>query len=230
MRKVFLTVALVCLLAIPVLAQFRMGGTNNPDMLLMNKSVREELKLTEKQTKALDEIDKAAKENREKVRAAFKDGDKDKGMDLMKKGSEETIKKLDTFKETLTTAQRKRFQEIEVQVATKNSNPDVFSRPNIQKALSLTDKQKTTVKDTLADLGKDVKEVQDDAKGDFKKMFAAMKKITGLRKKAFDTITKSLTEEQAKTWKEMAGEKFEMKNERPKGKGKFKDSKKSDEF
>ena len=89
MRKKLLTLTLVAMLALPVLAQrrpggFGMGGRQGGDMLLMNKSVQEELKLDDAQKKTLGEITKATADLREKAMEAFKDGDKDKARPPLK--------------------------------------------------------------------------------------------------------------------------------------------------
>jgi hypothetical protein len=239
MRKMWLTLTLVAMIALPVLAQrggfggFGLGGMSG-DMLLMNKSVQKELKLDDKQTAALKEANKAAEEHMAKAREAFQDMDREKGMEHMQKANEVRTKALKKFKDdTLTSEQRKRFAEIEVYVGTKvNKDPNVFKETAITKALKLSDKQQETVKETLSDLDKDVKEVQADAKGDFSKMKGMFKKMQSLRGDAFEKITKSLTEDQQKTLKELAGKEFEFKMDNPFGKGgkKGKKGKKKDDF
>ena len=56
MRKCVLTLALVGLLALPVYAQFGFGGRGGTGMLLTNKSVQEELKLTDAQKSDVKKI------------------------------------------------------------------------------------------------------------------------------------------------------------------------------
>jgi len=233
MRKVLLTMALVGLLVIPVLAQFRgggFGGGQTGDALLFNKSVQEELKLTDAQKKSLGEVTKAGADLREKGKEAFQDGDKEKGQEFFKKAGEETTKALKKFKDGLTTIQTKRFDQIQIQVATKNNDANLFKREDIVKALKLSDKQKETVKETLSELAKDTKEVLDDAKDDFRtKGKAAFTKIGTLRKEAYEKITKTFEPDQTKAFKDMAGDKFELKMEKGKfgkgGKGGKKDKK-----
>jgi len=243
MRKLLMTLALVGLLSVPLLAQFRPGGfgrgPQGGDMLLMNKSVQTELKLDDKQKKALGEITKKQADLRGKIREAFEDGDREKAMEILKKAGEETNKAVKEFNKSLTSTQAKRFQEIQVQVATKNNSLEIFKNEDVAKALKLTDKQKEKIKESLTDLQKDVKELFEDAKGDREKFGAAMKKVGGLRKDAFEKITKDLTSDQQKIWKTLGGEKFELKMEggfgRDKGKRPGKDKRKrekpkSDEF
>lgn len=217
MRKVVMTAVLVTLLALPVLAQFRGGfgrGGATPD-LLTNKSVQEELKLDKKQKEALKDISDKRRESMTKAFEFFKDGDKDKGKEAMTKATEESAKAMAKVREGLTSSQAKRLTEIEVQQATKTSNPHIFKNAAVVKILKLTDKQKDAVKETVTDLEKDVKEVFDDAGKDREKRQAAGKKVQGLRKDAFTKITKSFSEDQTKAWKDAAGEAFDLKVENP---------------
>ncbi len=216
MRRFWLTLALIGLLALPVLAQrggfgFGFGGPQTGDMLLMAKAVQKELKFDDKQLKQIANIESAAKEYRDKGMESFKDGDKEEAMKMFGKAQEETAKGIAKFKESLTSEQKKRFHEIEIQVAAERTDAKIFGHSGIQKALKLTSKQQEAIKETLSDLDKDIKEVQEDAKGDKQKMFGTFKKIQGLNKDAYEKITKGLTEEQAKAWKELGGEKFDTK-------------------
>jgi coenzyme F420-reducing hydrogenase alpha subunit len=234
MRKTLLTMALAGLLVLPVLAQrpgFGGRGVPGGDSLLLNKSVQTELKLDDKQLKTAGEIAKKRQEGFAKVMEAFQDGDREKGMELGKKNREATAKALKDFQKTLTSTQAKRFQEIEVQLATKYNQPNIFKNESVQKALKLSDKQKDTVKETLSDFEKDQKELFDDAKGDRKKFREIGKKMESLRKDAYAKITKSFTSDQTKAWKDAGGEAFELKIERPnflKDKGPRKDKGKKD--
>jgi hypothetical protein len=141
-------------------------------------------------------------------------------------------KELKKFKESLTSVQHKRFQEIEVQVATRITDPNLFKHSGVVKALKLTSKQQETVKEALSDLEKDAKEVMEDAKGDFSKFKGAFKKVQTLRKDTFEKITKGLTEEQQKTLKDLSGEKFDYVPDKFGGKGGKggKNKKKKDDF
>jgi Spy/CpxP family protein refolding chaperone len=225
MRKLLMTAALVTLLALPVLAQFRggfgrgMGGGQN---ILMNKSVQDELKLDDKQKEALKEIRTKQQENGKKARELFKDGEGEKAKELMTKSRDETTKALDKFRDGLTSTQKKRLTECEIQVATKRNDLGIFKNAAVEKILKLTDKQKDKIKEIQSDLEKDIREVfEEGGKGNFKKN---IEKANNLRKDAFAKANKELTETQAKALKDAAGEKFEFKEENPfgGGKGKFK--------
>jgi len=235
MRKMWLTLALVGMLALPVLAQRfgggMFGGGMTGDMLLMNKSVQKELKFDDKQTKAMAEVNKASAEHMAKAREAFQDGDREKGMEHMTKANEERTKALKKFKETLTSEQAKRFQEIEIQVATKGADPNIFKHSGVAKALKLTSKQEETVKETLSDLEKDTKEVMSELKGGGKggKGKGIFQKLGTMRKEAYEKITKTLTDDQQKTLKELGGKAFEIEMPKFGGKG-GKGGKKKDDF
>jgi Spy/CpxP family protein refolding chaperone len=209
MRKVLLTAALAGLLVLPVFAQFRPGmmGRMGGDMLLLNKSVQDELKLTKDQKSQLEKIQKAQRAAFAKAREAFKDGDADTGKEIMEKAGKEATKSIKKVKDTLTTTQAKRFTQIQIQVA----GLEAYAREDVQKALKLTDKQKDDIKDIRDDLGKDIKDLMEDARGDREKFGAAMKKIAKLRADAQAKITKSLTDDQKKAWKDLTGEPFTLK-------------------
>jgi Spy/CpxP family protein refolding chaperone len=240
MRKTLMTLTLVALMALPVLAQrqrggFGFGGQTTGDGLLTNKSVQEELKLDDKQKESLKELGEKAREIMKEGGEAFKSKDKEKIKELMDKVAEVRTKGLKKVKESLTSLQSKRFGEIQIQVAKKTNDANLFKREEIQKLLKLTDKQKDSVKETLADLDKDVKEVRDDAKGDRAKAKASREKITTLQKDAFEKISKALTEDQAKSLKDASGESFEYKSDfggfgKDKGKGKGNKKDKKDDF
>ncbi len=225
MRKFVMTLVMAGLICLPIMAQFPFGGMigkgMDGNMLLTNKDVQKELKLTEDQIKTITD---ARNEMMQAMRAAFQEGDRE----AITKAQEEQTKTLKKLRDGFTSAQKKRLFELEIQMAVRSSQPSIFAREDVQKALNMTEKQKETVKSTLSGLEQDVKEVFEDAQGDREKLRGIMTKITGLSKDSFTKITKSFTDEQKKTWKEMQGEEFKgefMTN--PFGKG---GKKKRDDF
>jgi hypothetical protein len=227
MRKALLTLALVALLALPVLGQrpggFMRGGGMDATQLLGNKSVQDELKLSDDQKKDL----KAATDARGKaMRKAFEDMDRE----AFPKISEDFTKAVKKVKDKLTSEQAKRLQEIEIQVAARNNSVRIFQNPDVQKLLKLTDKQKSLVKSTLSDLEKDIKEFAEENKGNFRKIGEKMREMG---KEAFTSITKTFDDDQKKAFKDAQGKAFELKMEgfggRPGG-GKGKRDKKKDDF
>lgn len=205
MRKLLLTVMMATLVVMPVLAQFPFGGMMGRGMdgaqLLSLPDVQKDLKLDEDQKKAITE----ATEARTKAfRSAFQDMDRE----AMQKAMTDFTKAMTKVKEGLKPQQAKRLLQIEVQVAAKGNQPNIFTNETVQKALKLSDKQKSTVKSMLSELEKDVKELMEDAKGDREKFMGAFKKMQTMGKETFDKITKSFSDEQKQAWKELQGEEF----------------------
>jgi len=221
----------VALLAIPVAAQFGGFGGMQLDAtaLLANKGVQDELKLSDDQKKAIttanDELGKG-------IRAAFEEKDF-AGIAKLREEHTKAIKKvLDKLDDKQTT----RLMQIEVQLATgKAKNPKIFANEGVHKALKITSKQKETIKTTLSDMDKDFKEIDDDAKGDFKKMRENGRKKAEMRTEAYTKIEKTLDDDQKKDLGKLGGEKYEFKMEFPGfkdfgKKDKGKDDKKKDDF
>ncbi|NBO92509.1 MAG: hypothetical protein EBV06_09410 [Planctomycetia bacterium] len=240
MRKMTMTMILAALLVLPALAQFRPGGGlgfggggQSGDALLKNKSVQKELKFTEEQTKAVTEIGAKQMEAIKEAFPLFKD-DMEKAQEMMKKARETEAASLKKVAEDLTNDQKKRFEQIKIQVAATNKDVNVFKTESVIKTLSLTEKQQDSIKETIDVVAKDSKELFDDAKGDRKKMFEVGKKVTELRGEAFDKVVKMLSEDQKKSWTEAQGDKFDFKPDFGgfgKGnKGKGKDQPKKDDF
>jgi hypothetical protein len=206
MRKALLTLALASLLAVPALAQFRFGGMGfgggaDATALLGNQSVQDELKLSDAQKKDIKTATDARNE-------AFRKAREDMDFEGIRPAQEAFTKAMKKVQEKLTTTQSQRLMQIEVQVATKNNNPRIFQSEAVQKALKFTDKQKKLVKSTFADFEKDMKELFEENKGNFRKIG---EKMSEMNKEAMSTITKTFDADQQKGWKSLGGEKFEGK-------------------
>jgi len=108
--------------------------------LLGNKSVIDELKLSDEQQ---EKLKKVSTELREKNSEAMKDAFKDKAFDKIQTLNKEmnaTFAK--TVEGTLKPEQVKRLHQIEVWVSVQRSGPAVFSQERVEKEIKLTDKQK----------------------------------------------------------------------------------------
>jgi len=140
MRKLILTAVVVGLFVLPMLAQpgFFGGRGQGGDTLLLNKSVQDELKLTDAQKKDLGDISKAQQEQTRKMFEAFKEGEREKATEIGKKMREDQTKRLAKVKKSLTSSQAKRFQEIEIQIAVRGNSAEVFKNPTVQEGLKLT--------------------------------------------------------------------------------------------
>jgi len=225
MRKLVLTLVMAGLICLPVVAQFPFGGMmgkGGAASMLTSKDVQKELKLSDEQMKALT----SATESRDKMMKAARE---DMDFEAMRKGFEEYNTALEKIKDNLKPEQKKRFLQLEIQDAAKRTSPTIFSNAEVQKGLKMTSVQKEKVKTSLTELEKDVKEIQEDAKGDFSRFRETMEKVNGLNKDTYEKITKSFSEDQKKAWKEIQGEPFKGEfRANPFGKGKGKGKKKDD--
>jgi Spy/CpxP family protein refolding chaperone len=182
-------------------------------MLLMNKSVQDELKLTDEQK---DKIKTAMEKVREDQKDAFatlrdRQAKEEDRNEARKKVTEATTKALDGI---LTKDQDKRVKQIQLQ----QEGPRAFVNPDVQSALKLSDDQKDKIKTIVEDTGKETREAFQGIGMDREKFQAAMKKVQELNKEATEKITSLLKDDQKKTLKDLLGEKFEIKFEgRPGG-------------
>ena len=212
MRKTLLTLGLVALLAVPAAGQFGFGPMD-ASALLGNKGVQDELKLTDDQKKALKE---ASDELQKARRTAFEEKD----FSGLAKAQEDYNKSVKKVLDKLDEKQAKRLAQIEFQLVTRKDNklktPQIFANEHIQKALKLTSDQKKTVKDTLTELNKDFKELDDDAKDDVQKRIQNFRKKATMNNEAYEKIYKALDDDQKKDFDKAGGEKFELKLDIPK--------------
>jgi Spy/CpxP family protein refolding chaperone len=218
MRRIgtmILAAGLAALLASPAFAQGRRqpgqgfgGGFGQSGLaLLANKSVKEELKITEDQTKKIDDANK-------ELRTKFQDKIREAGMDREKMQAifkERTAEGEKLAAGILTSEQGKRFKQLELQIQGFRA----LTNEDVQKQLKFTDEQKKAVEDLGKEVAKETQELFQGAGRDREKMAEARTKIQALGKKAMDTAAKSLTDEQKKTWSTMIGAKFDYKPEAP---------------
>ncbi|MBY0228859.1 MAG: hypothetical protein K2W96_06255 [Gemmataceae bacterium] len=233
MRKTLLMLALAGMITLPVVAQFRpgagmFGGGQN---LLSMKEVRKELKFTDDQNKVVADLQEKNKEATSGLRELFAE-DREKAMAQMKKAGDDLSAGYKKLRGDLTSAQKKRLGELEIQNAAKNKDLGIFKNEDALKVLKLTDKQKEELKEVADTLEKDSKELLDDAKGDKKKGREVFGKIRTMNAEAFDKVMKGLDDDQKKAWEAAQGEKFEFPEfgfGKEKGKGKKDKRKKKEE-
>jgi Spy/CpxP family protein refolding chaperone len=213
--KTCLTLALIAVLASPALAQRRRPGGGQPGrggpgfggpgFLLANKSVQEELKITDDQKKKIEEVNK-------KVDDAIQEKTKDiedrrerfqKGFEIRREMADQTTKEL---MGVLKDEQKKRLEQIQNQMAGVRA----FANEEVQKKLNLTDEQKTALKEVGEEYRTQAEKAREEAGRDFQKMREATQK---LNKETMGKIAAKLTSEQKKAWKELTGEPFEIKFE-----------------
>lgn len=185
------------------------GGMGGGAMLLSNKGVQKELKLSEEQ---IGKADAFTKEQGEKMREKFQglqdldQGERREKMQAIMKESTETTNKF--LKDTLSADQAKRFQQISLQ----QRGYTAFTDTEIQSKLKFSDEQKDKVKQINEDAMKAMQDARQEAGNDFQAM---REKMTELRKETMSKVNGVLTDDQKKTWKEMTGEPFEVKFEAP---------------
>jgi Spy/CpxP family protein refolding chaperone len=185
------------------------GGGMGGGALLTNKSVQQELKLTDEQAKKVDEAVKGVREKHQDDFQALRDLSpeerREKGGALMQKVSEETHKALAGV---LRPEQEKRFKQIELQAR----GTQAFSEPEVQKHLKLTDDQQEKLKTIAEDAGKEMRSLfQGGGRGGNPE--EARKKMAELRKETMDKAMSVLNADQKAQWKEMTGEPFEVRFE-----------------
>jgi hypothetical protein len=185
--------------------RFGFGGGGNL-ILLQNKGVQGELKLTDDQK---DKLKATADEFGPKMFEIFQ-----KGKDLSKEDREAKIKEIQDaankeVKTILKAEQMKRLTQISRQqdvLRTLTTDEDVT------KALKFSDEQKEKLKGISDDVRKDMQELFQGFKKDGGTDFTEMQsKMTALRKEGKEKALKVLTDEQKTTWKELTGDPFEVK-------------------
>ena len=219
-RWIMVALFLVSAVLVVEAQQPRQGGgfgqVNTTNAVLSNKDLQEELKVTDAQKEMFKGAVEKQTEANKKRGEAFKGagGDKDKLKELvadMQKDTEklnQEIKKV--VEETLTSDQKKRLAQIDLQVKGMRA----FSDEKIAKDLSITDGQASKIKGVMEEYTKDSKELGfggGGGKGGFdkEKMAENQKKREKLTKAAMADIDEALTAEQKAKWKEMVGAPFD---------------------
>jgi Spy/CpxP family protein refolding chaperone len=205
-------VALVVGLAVAQRGGFGGGGGG---FLLANKSVQDELKLSQEQLDKIKEHNEKQMEKFQALKELPKEERKEKRQALAKEMTAENEK---FAKEILKPEQHKRFKQIEYQAAGLRA----FEMPDVASALKLTDEQKEDIKKLQEDTDRDIREMlKEGGKENFKENF---KKAAGMRKDAMTKAVGLLKPEQKEEWKKLTGEPFEVRFEGFRGgRGKKKD-------
>jgi Spy/CpxP family protein refolding chaperone len=178
-------------------------------ILVSNKGVQEELKVSEVQARKLEDFARDAREKGMKKMQEIRDLPAEQRraqtQELLKASNEDLRKGL---ADILKPEQIKRFD----QIATRASGPDAFAIVRVQEALKLTDDQKAKLTAIQADLRKAMFAAQGAFAADRQ---AGFKKIAELRKGAVEKSVALLTDDQKATWKDLTGEPYEVKFEAP---------------
>jgi hypothetical protein len=199
MRTLLCATSLLALLAVgpAATAQPPGGGMfRNQAMLLMQESVRKELKLSDEQAKKVEEVGASM---REKMMDIFQNSEGDDRRTKMQELMKETEK---TIGEILKADQTKRLKQIGYQLA----GAQAFGDPELAKTLKITDEQK-----------KDIQTINMETMAAMRELFQGgggppdeetMKKMQELRKGAVEKVVKLFNDDQKKSWKDLQGEPF----------------------
>jgi hypothetical protein len=182
-----------------------MMGRGNPMMLLRNKSVQEELKMTQPQ---IAKLDSKQQEMMQSMRDLFQSGqgDPDARRAMMAKIQEMQQK---AVADILDTTQQKRFKQIQLQ----QEGPAAITRKEIADELQLTEEQRKKAQGIQQDeqeqtrslmQGVDFRNQSPEERQEF------MKKIQALQKASGEKYAALLTDPHKVQWKKMLGEPFKL--------------------
>jgi Spy/CpxP family protein refolding chaperone len=162
-------------------------------MLLRQKSVQEDLKVTDAEARKIDEF---ATQQWKKVRAMrdLSEAERNQRFEAMARENEKFIH------DTLTPEQRKRLNQITMQLTGLLWAP----RPHVASELRLTDEQKRKIKELHKEAHKEAMEAIRSASGGE----VPREKWREMRMANRRRLMSVLTDEQKAKWKEMAGEPF----------------------
>lgn len=194
-----LVLAVVAMAASPVLAQRPPGGfggfggfDTDQLTLLTQKSVQDELKLSEDQVKKITEL-------AEKQRISLRDSRKLSREEMQKKREELAKANDKAVAEILKANQLKRVKQITLQ----QRGAESFGDAEVIEALKVTKEQKDKIKTIEEDIQKDMRGLFQG--GNWQE---GLKKMEGLRKETTEKLLKVLTDDQKAKWKELIGEPF----------------------
>jgi len=222
--RLVVALGIVVLVTTPALAQ-RGGrggggqGTQGFGQLAQNKSVQDEVKITEDQTKkvteALTKLREDLKDDYAKLggRGGRRGGGGGGGGNVSPEERTAAIKKTGEAEEKaikgiLDDKQMTRLQQIHRQ----QERLALFQDEEAQKALKLNDEQKDKIKTITADLQKEMNELRGGGGGGGggrgRGNPEMLQKMQGLSKEAMQNAVKVLTDDQKKTYKDLTGEPF----------------------
>jgi Spy/CpxP family protein refolding chaperone len=171
------------------------GFGGGPLFLLSQKSVQDELKLTEDQIKQVTDASKKQTEARQGLRDLDQDA-RQKKMQELNQDSEKAIATI------LKPDQAKRLNQISLQ----QQGYRALATPKVAKELGLTDDQLQKLRDISADVRTQMRDLFQGGGGGNRE--EAQKKIADLNKATTEKAMGVLTADQKTKWKEMTGEPF----------------------
>ncbi|HZO91897.1 MAG TPA: hypothetical protein VFB38_26505 [Chthonomonadaceae bacterium] len=182
-----------------------MMGRGGAFMLLRNKSVQDELKLTPQQ---IEKLDAKQQELRQAMRDQFQNpsNDPEERRSRMTRIQEMQQK---AIADILDSKQLTRFKQIELQ----QEGPAALTRKDVADQLNLTDEQRNQVRNIQEDAQARMQEMMQGV--DFRNMSPEdrqqlMQKFQAARKEFNDKYLAVLTEAQKEQWNKMLGEPFHL--------------------
>jgi hypothetical protein len=186
------------------------GGLGGGPILLMVPNVQEELKLTHEQTQTLPQtILQIVIKAREQAKG-LRDlpiADRVNQQRILTRSMNEDAKKA----LALTPDQARRFDQIGLQ----QRGIEAFSEPEIQARVMLTDEQKGKIRGIGENAHDRLQAIAQGAGDDRAEM---ARKIRQLQKELMTEALAELSDDQKAAWKELTGEPFEVRFERPRPK------------
>ena len=198
------------LLAGPAQAQGFRGGMfgGGGYMLLSNKGVQQELKLTDAQAEKVTRVvEEASAKAREKWQDLPDDERREKGRAIFQAANDEVKA---TVKDVLKPEQVARLDQISLQ----QQGITAFADPKAQGKLGLSDDQRSKLREIADDADRKMRDLREGFANDRE---GTMEKMRAARKESMDKALGVLTDGQKKSWKEMTGEPFEVRFERRPG-------------
>jgi hypothetical protein len=194
--RLAVVMGLVGVLAAVGQAQFTGYGVGG-QLLLLNKSVQQELKLSNDQITQLKEaVAKVLEDNKGEL-AKIRGAGPEERARVMRTIAEQTNK---IVTKVLNEDQVKRLREIDLQ----ERGPMALYDPEMRRSLKITDEQLGKLKE-LADTSiKQAQKFHDERD---------VKKIREVVRNAQEKLADILTDEQKKAWREMLGKPFELKHD-----------------
>ena len=172
------------------------GGTSSVT-LTQQKSVQDELKLSEEQIEKLKQV---ATKMRESFGGGGGGGDREEARKKVEEARQAAEKDMNGI---LSADQTKRLKEITLQ----QTGPMALARPDVAKEVGLTDDQQAKVKE-IADAAAAEMRAQFQAGGAGGDREEARKKREAARKETSDKVLAVLKDDQKKAWEKLVGEPF----------------------
>jgi hypothetical protein len=202
MRTLLCATSLLALLAAGAAAKAQptsVGPTfRNQALLLMQESVRQELKLSDEQAKQADELSTSV---RDKMEYIARNRDANERRTKIQELMNETDKSIATI---LKPDQTKRLKQVRYQLA----GLQAFNFLEVAQELKITDEQKKDIQGINQETATAIRELN---QGGGLADQETIKKFQEIRKGAVEKVVKLFNDEQKKTWKEMLGEPFKGK-------------------